>query len=51
MEDRTIQICKQLAEWLASSPEVEITGEPNAYMASLVKVRIRSDDKHNANSV
>lgn len=40
MEDRTIQICKQLAEWIATTADVEVTGEPNIYMTSLVKVNI-----------
>ncbi|CCG84682.1 protein of unknown function [Taphrina deformans PYCC 5710] len=37
MEDRTTQICRQLADWITNQPEYEITGEPNAYITALVK--------------
>lgn len=40
MEDRTIQICRQLAEWLALTPSTTTNGanDVSGYMTALVKV-------------
>lgn len=52
MEDRTTQICKQLADWLQSGkPEEDAISGPSTYMTALVKVSLPRENNETKSDI